>query len=213
MARTIRQLGGVNTLRNQHFRWQERQRTQAQRDITKGLFRTHIFGPTAVNFDTATVFPATPPPDDLARPFTCVCDIEVTGAAAAGVIIEIGDTSAGCGLLMSAGSLFGFGGGLLASDGVDVSVALGIGRRVQAAVAMIPGDGRLVLYLDGKAISRGVASGGAFLNSRIAAASGGGVAQVNGTLSARMPAVTTPTNFQLVSPVSIYVGQLPRNFV
>lgn len=215
MGRLITPIEPLDEL-GQHTYWKLREKTRQRRNLVSGLFRTHLLGPAPQNFVTATLFPSSTVPPTLERPCTFVVDVLITGASADGVVIEMGSSTHGMAITLGAGVIYGAAGGAGAevANGAHATFTPGVGRRLQVGLAVIPGPGvgTVYLFIDGKLVSKVQSTSTNFTGNAIAdVLSDGAIAQVNGTLTGRVPAVTVPTNFQIVSPVSIYVGQIPRH--
>jgi len=88
---------------------------------------------------------------------------------------------------------------------------LSVGERVQIAVAINPGTKKVGIYVNGhleaKATGVDQFTGGVYADS-----GDGRVNGINGTVTPRLVVDTTLANVAIVSPVSAYVGQLPRGF-
>jgi len=183
-----------------------RQRRLSLNDVMKGMFRT-LFLPLTPAAHSSALWPTR---NTL---YTIVAEIDVTAAAAAGVIFEIGSTVQGAGITMSAGALFAFAGNN-GTDGVDVTFTPAVGRRLWVALAISPGNGKIALYIDGKLQVRGTSSSGNFTSGLWAlAGTGAGIGQVDGTHNSRVTSVNTLSNVSMVSPVSFFSGQVPRGFL
>lgn len=185
--------------------YHSRERVRSLRDITTGLFRTLVLALDSGDFSNGQ-FGA------LTRPVTVVHWIEVTGASPSGVFWEIGSSSQGAGLSFDAGALVVAAGDGAGDGGVSVALS-GItqGERVQVAAAISPGSKRVAIYVNGyrEAYAVGVDpfTGGAYSDS-----GDGRVNGVNGTVTPRLGVATALSDAAIVSPVSVYVGQLPRGF-
>lgn len=195
-----------------------RSRSRSFRDPAKGLSRTHRFvGAAAMAvtpIDTDAVFPS------RTTSITFVTEIEITGAAEAGIVFEFGDSTTGIKLAISAGSIFVAAGDVAdvldVSAGADGSVALAalgsIGARVQLTVAVNPGTGQVRVWADDNVVIRANAPQQMF-NGWAAIEDGAfAAAQVTSSTQRGQAINGAPTNFDVVRPLDVFQGQLPRNF-
>lgn len=182
-----------------------RERVRSLRDVTKGLFRN-----LSLPLDSGTFL--TTQFGDRSRPIVVTQEIEVTGGSPSGVIWEIGSVTQGAGLSFNGGTLTAGAGDGVGNGGVTATLA-GItnGERVQVAVAINPGTQRIGIYVNGhlESFADGVS---AFTNGEYADSSDGQVNGVNGTATPRLVSTATLSDVSIVSPVSVYIGQLPRGF-
>lgn len=199
--------------REQAGYYHARSRSRSFRDPAKGLSRTHRFVGAAMAvtpIDTDGVFPS------RAVAVTFVTEIEITGAAEAGIVFEFGDSTTGIKLAISAGSIFIAAGDAVGNAGADGSVALtalgSVGARVQLTVAVNPGTGQVRVWADGDVVIR--ANAVAQMTNGWAAIEDGAFAAAQVTSSTqRGQAINgAPVNFDVVRPLDVFIGQLPRNF-
>jgi len=182
-----------------------RGRRMSLNDVSKGLFRTRFVPLTPANLVTAG-FPS------KTILYTVMAEITIDAAGAAGVIFEIGSTTHGAGITMSAGVLYMFAGSN-GDAGVDITFTPVIGRRLWVALALDPGNGRIGMYIDGKLQERKISVDTNFTGGAWAGTGDGAVGQVNGTHNSRVPSVNTLSNVSMVSPVSFFSGQIPRGLL
>ena len=189
-----------------------RNRRLALLDPSLGLHQTHSFPAGTTPIDVGASFPVRD------RPVTLALRLAATAAGATGVVLELGSSTSGVKVDVDAGSVFvaagdGSGGGGVGGS-FDASGLLGaVGRVIPVVLAISPGDGRIKLFVDGAAVLRldgGQAMGG---GAWAADSDGSYGAATVGTANTRASAVSAaPTNFELVSPLSVFVGQLPLQF-
>jgi hypothetical protein len=182
-----------------------RARVRSLRDITRGLFRSLVLPLDHGNFVAAQLGART-------QPITVVLELEISDTSPSGVVWEIGSSAQGAGLSFDAGVLRVGAGNATGTTGVATSLSgLSDGQRFQVAVAINPGTRRIGVYIDGhlEAFADGAL---AFPSGEYSDSGAGRVNGVNGTVTPRLVAATALTDVAIVSPVSIYVGQLPRGF-
>lgn len=182
-----------------------RGRRMSLADISKGLFRTRFIPLTPANLATAGF-----PSKNIL--YTVMAEITIDGAAAAGVIFEIGSTTHGAGITMDSGVLYMFAGSN-GNAGVDITFTPAVGRRLWVALAMDPGNGRIGMYIDGRLQERKISVDTNFTTGEWADTGDGAVGQVNGTHNDRVPSVNTLSNVSMVSQVSFFSGQVPRGLL
>lgn len=190
-----------------------RRQSLARRDLLRGLYWTHSLDGPSTTLDTDDLFP------DLTRPITFGTRIRVSGASATGIVFEFGDTTTGTKLGVSGGSLYlAAGSAGTAADGVDDSVALdalGVsGATLDIVVAINPALGRAWLWVDGDRKMRLTSTSGDFTNDRWAAAGSTGSLgdEDSADGSTQRPGATingAPSDFDVVAPLIVAVGQLP----
>lgn len=193
-----------------------RARTRSFRDPAKGLFRTHLIQDAldlpVATIDTDVLFPSR----DLA--ITLVTEIEVQGAGNSGIIWEFGSSAQGAKLAVdAAGSFFLAAGDDAGTDGVDGSVVAPglaeIGARFHLTVAFVPGAGLARMWIDGELVLR-LGDGTPFLNNEWADTEDGAFLSAHNTSSTQRGQTinAAPFDFIGVRPLSIFQGQIPRQF-
>lgn len=146
--------------------------------------------------------------------------VRITAAAAvAGLIFEIGDSTIGVGAWLGSQTL-GFHAG---EDGtvngatalLDNGAAWPDGLELELVFGVRPGDGRVRIWANGLEVARSVSSGGDFgvAEAWAAASNGSFAAVVQGTTPVDVVETGAPTNFAVIEPLSVYMGQVPRHFV
>lgn len=185
------------------------------------MFRTHrIYGGTAMavaNIDVANRFPV------RTRPTTFVTAIRITAGSVAGqhrgLIFEMGAATRGAALWIgdqTIGVHFGDAGTV---NGVTALFDRGaewpIGLEMELVAAIRPGTGRARLWANGREIARAQASAGT-LNTLQWSSNGGGsfAAAKQVAVVSDVPAASdkAPDGFQVIEPLSVYIGQVPRHF-
>lgn len=177
------------------------------------LRRTHSYAPGTTGIDMAA-FP------DRLRPITIITELVTTSTNPTGIICEFGGSGIGFLFGLAAGQSLEFGAGSAApaspqgAVGAVVVPALAVaGVGFHFAIAVDPGTGRVRVYHDGKIILRVDTSTG--MTSGWAGGDAGSVgAAPSGGFNPSTPSAVSgaPSGFELVAPLQMYNGQLPRNF-
>lgn len=192
MARSLtpRQSG---TDRRQAAGYYRRERRRSRVDPTHGLFRTHRFTEAQGAISTGTVFPGT-----LLSPVTFRVSVNITSTSAQGSIFGFGDATRGVSIsVIDVGDAIEVVAGGAAGNGVTLTVpgAFGQLRSYEIVVAIIPGTGSVLLWVDGKLIGSEQSANGTF--------GGGWTSAVNGGIGPL-------TGSSVVGELSVYVNQRPR---
>ena len=179
------------------------------------LFRTHqIVGSGAMavaNIDEAQFA-------SKSTPITFKTAIRITAAASvAGLLFELGDSTAGAGLWLGSQTLGFHAGAAGTVNGAtalfDNGAAWPDGLELDIVAAIRPGDGRVIIWGNGEELARSTASGGSFTSNLWASDSNGSfAAAVQGTTPADVLQTGAPTNFDVIEPLSVYLGSVPRQF-
>jgi hypothetical protein len=194
---------------NQALRFHSRERRRSHVGLP-GLFRTHFEGiPTspllATQYPTRNV------------PITFRTVIRITGAAPAGLIFEIGDATTAIAAWIDDTDVSLRAGDVPAADRAlatfDNGVSLPDTLELDLVFSVRPGDGRVRIWGNGQEIARDVASGGAFPNGWAASSNGAFAAAAVGALPADVAQTGAPSNFDVIEPLSVFVGQVPRHFI
>lgn len=163
------------------------------------------------SIDTGTIFPA------RLSPITFTTAIRITGAAPLGMVFSFGSSSRGCGLGINDRFVaFSAGGSTAGENGFALFnnvVTLPIGLELGLVASVNPGNGKVRVWANGNEIVRAVASSGDF-NGDWADTTAGAFAAVPpvspppglGTMN------QSPVDFEVIEPLSVYVGQIPRQF-
>ena len=178
---------------------------------TSGLFQTHSIGVSELVATTA-LFPV------RSSPVTFHARIKVTGATCQGLVCEFGGSARGVAIWVEPEKI-GFHAGVSGTAGgvdliYDRGAALPVGLEVDIVAACVPGNGEGRLWLDGIEVARGAATNGTFSSTWAATGDGSVGAAVQGTTVGIVPGASqvAPDSFALVSPLSVFVGQVPRHF-
>lgn len=188
-----------------------RRRALAHADPKLGLAGTHTFRAADSGFDVGDAFP------NRARAITVAVKVKRTASTARGIIIEFGNGTTGMALWIAgnnedivacagdvgAGGVTSTASNVLQTDGQTASVVFSV----------IPGSGEFRLWVNGKLRDRDAAATTPLPNGW-AADSAGGIGEVSGTASDRIPAgdKITLVGAAMISPVTVYDGQRPRHF-
>jgi len=189
------------------------------------MFRNmRIFGDTVMavaNIDTNARFPSR---TGVITFKTAIRILEGTGVGSdehRGLVFEFGDAAIGAALWVG-DSTIGFHAG---EDGTvngatalfDNTVELPETLELELLCAVRPGDGRVRMWGNGTELARSTASSNTFgaLGTWTAAADGSFAAAKQGAVVADVPAVSdqAPSGFQVIEPLSVFVGKVPRHFV
>ena len=196
-----------------YFHSRERRKSLAG---TPELHRTHrIFGDTvmAVAPIAAALFPVR---DTL---ITFKTAIRITAAAPTGLVFEFGSSSRGVAIWVDNNLLRVRAGSAATFDRARATfnntVDFPVGLEMEIVAAVRPGDGRVRLWGNGRELARDTSVNGNFGSpSDWAASSAGSFATaVQGSTPADVDQTGAPTNFEVIEPLSVYVGQIPRHFV
>lgn len=204
---------------NQAFRFHSRERRRSLLGMPEMHRTHHIFGASmaVAALDTDAIFPA------RSTLVTFLTAIRITDNAGEhrGLVFEFGDTARGAALWIE-DERIGFHAGATGTvDGADAifdnTAELPVGLELSLVVAVRPGDGRIRMWGNGTEIARGVASGGDFGPGDWAAIEDGSFASAPATgVVPDVPAtsrVAPDDGFEVIEPLSVYVGQVPRHFV
>lgn len=185
------------------------------------MHRTHeIFGVTVMevaSITTTAVFP------DRSAPVTFRTTIRITadGSVATehrGVVFEFGGTGRSATLFVGDQTIGWLSGG--ASGSGDVATALfddgselKAGREFDITVSAIPGDGRVRIWGNGKELARATNANGT-MNGDWADGGAGTFAALPGSFHPDIPAASQsgPDGFEVIAPLSVFIGQMPRRF-
>lgn len=212
MVETVQPLKELNEL-EQAALFHTRESTRGRRDPTKELFRTALLGVQDAAVDTGAFFP------DRDRPVTFATEIETSGATPSGNIFEFGDSTSGIQLGLNDDTLsFAAGNGAAGTDGIDDSIIVPslaiVGARHHLVVAVNPGQGKGRVWINGILALRVQNDPAvALLNGVWASNAMGAIADAqNGTSNLRVTDNAAPSNFALVKPFTVFMGQVPRQF-
>lgn len=166
------------------------------------------------SIDTGEIFPVRD------RLITFLTAIRITDNAGEhrGIVFEFGDSTTATALWIGDETIGFHSGDAGTTDGAtalfDNGAELPVGLELRLIAAVRPGDGRVRLYGNGREIARGEASGGS-ASPWAADSAGAFAAAVQGTVVADVPAISqgAPAGFEVIEPLSVYQGQVPRHFV
>lgn len=194
--------------------YHSRERVRSLRNVVAKLHRTHRIELGTSGIDTGAIFPL------RTRPITFRTIVDVTGLAA-GVVFEFGNATAGVKMSLNLGNIGFAAGSGAGDDGVGVTAAVG-GRfavssgsvRSELVAAVNPGTQKVRVWIDGEEAVRGESpdpwpSGewGTDDDGSVGAAASG-----TGSNNRAQSTTVAPSNFALVAPLEVFVGQLPRGF-
>lgn len=206
MGRLLRQ-HGVRGAAAQAAHFAARERRNAVRDPSAGLFQTHTFGPLD-SFDSTAVFP------DTERPLTVAVDVQLTDVNANGVVFATGGLTWGAAfalditnsrLILAAGDGRGGNAGVTALfTGFDFAV-----RLHRFVFAFSPGRRTANLWWDGRLVAAAISAVDPF---ELHDGDGGAFARINADVSLRLSAEASfdLTDAAIVGRPRCYYGQVPR---
>ena len=224
MAETVTPLKALDE-REQAIQYHRRQRALSHRDLMRGLFRTHAFDWPAGDIGAATYF------GGRDRPITFTTRIEITAGSPNGMVLEIGNTSAGMFLALDSANgtieagaggnnIHGGASGTYTPPGLDT-----VGARFALALSLHPALGVVELWVNGEsgfaAQTSGLASDDHFTDRVWAPERSNSVGnfgqrdpdgRVNTLISHGPTLNVDPSGFALIEPLSAFQGQLPRFF-
>lgn len=195
----------------QELAYNARERRRGHVDPGLGLFLTHRFRASDSGFDVGDAFP------DRNRPITFAVDVRRNDTGARGIVFEAGNDTTGLAIwIPSGGTDVSACAGNSGENGVTVTaenVLATDGQIARVVFSVIPGSGQARIWTNGELRGRGVSDAGV-LPSGWAADSLGGIGEVQGSVSPRVPAGDriTLVNASIVSSVSVFRGQRPRQF-
>lgn len=194
---------------NQALRFHSRERRRSLAGVPE-LFRTLL-----LPIPTAAIPVGSFPVRDVLVTFWTA--IRITGATPAGLIFEVGDgTTAIAAWLNDTDIQLRAGGSAAADRGLatfDNTVSLPDTLELDLVFAVRPGDGRVRIWGNGNEIARDTASGGEFPAGWAADSLGAFAAAANGALPADVLQTGAPSDFDVIQPLSVFVGQVPRHFI
>lgn len=208
MVEQLRPLKSLDE-REQAIYFHSRERRRSLAGVPE-LFRTHRFG----DIPTASLPAAAFTQRD--RLVTFWTSIRVTGATPQGLIFELGDATTAVAAWITDTTI-----NLRAGDaGDDASLAtysqgggLPDTLELDLVFAVRPGDGRTRIWGNGREIARQQAVNGQLPNGWAAGSDGAFAAAAQGALPADVTQTGAPSDFAVIQPLSVYVGQVPRQFV
>ncbi len=197
-----------------YFHSRERRRSLAG---IPELYRTHrLFGSGVMNltFDGSAIFPSA----NLA-PVTFKTAIRIADNATArsGLVFESSDATGGTAMWLTNTTIEVVSGDDSGNDNVSMTfdnvAQLPANLELDLVLSINPGTGSARLWANGNEIARGTSVSGDLGTFGWTVGNNGAFAQAaNGAVPAGVTA-TAPTNFAVIEPLSVYVGQKPRQFV
>ena len=204
-ATPLKQLDAVEQAAYFHSR--ERRRSLAG---VVEMFRTRFYA-----IPTTSVLATEFPSRDVL--FTFKTAIRITTGASTGLLFELGDATTAIAAWVTDTTINFRAGNAAADDrGIatfDNTVALPTDLELDLVFAVRPGDGRVRIWGNGNELARGVAANGQLPAGWAASSNGAFAAAAVGPLPADVTVTTAPANLEVIEPLSVYVGQVPRHFV
>lgn len=193
-------------------------RKKARAGFSQNFLTHNIHGSAGIGvtpLDTDALFP------DRSVPIMFQTRIRIQAGTSQGLIFELGSSTRGAAAWVEPNGI-----GLVAGDGVvandrasavwDLGAALATDREFLLTFAIIPGAGKVRLWNYGIRQANGVAVSNDFGPGDWADTEDGSFASaVVGTVMADVPVGSriAPSNFVVIEPLRVYVGQIPRNYV
>lgn len=201
--------------REQAVRFYNRERRRSLAGIPR-LFRTlQLRG--ATDIPVANIATATFPTRDSEITFKTAIRIADNTDPRTGLIFEFGSSAAGLAIWIENDAI-GFRAGGTGDDGVagtfDNVAQWPATLELEIVAAVRPGLGLVALWLNGEEVIKAQSVNETFTNGEWAASSAGSfAAAAQGTIPADVVQSGAPTNFEVIEPMSVYVGQRPRQFL
>lgn len=143
--------------------------------------------------------------------------VRITGATPAGLIFELGDATTAIAAWIDGGDISFRAGDALAADRALATFTQGPplpnGLELDLVFAVRPGDGRVRIWGNGTEIARDTAANGQLPNGFAAASNGAFAAAAVGALPADVTQTGAPSDFDVIQPLSVFRGQVPRHFI
>ncbi len=200
-----------------HFHSRERRRSLAG---IPELFRTHRFAGTTsmavASIASSTIFPDAVNIGDVT--FKTVIEIANNADARSGLIFEFSDAAGGIALFLTDTTLVARAGSVSAAEiataAFDNSVQWPATLQLELVVAVRPGLGLLGIFTNGALAIRDQSSGGDLGSvGWVSGAEGSFAAAADTAVPADVSVDTAPANFSVIKPLSIFVGQSPRQLL
>ncbi len=135
-----------------------------------------------------------------------------------GLVFEIGDSAAGVAIWLDDTTVNAHAGedGIVTGANVvhDNTVELPVGLELSLVLAVRPGDGRFILWGNGEELDRSQATDLDFDTAGEWASSSPGsfAAVVQGTTISDVAQTGAPSGFEVIEPLSVYMGVVPTHF-
>lgn len=135
-----------------------------------------------------------------------------------GLVFELGDSVAGIALWLDDTTINAHAGEAGAVTGAtatyDNTVELPEGLELNIIIAIRPGNGQIIMWGNGTELARSQASALDFDAGEWASASPGSFASaVQGTIVADVTQTGAPSGFEVIEPLSVFSGSVPRQFI
>lgn len=202
--------------RGQAAQFHRRERRRSHANVPK-LYRTHrLVGSGQIG--VATVDPSSIFSGRELSPVTFKTAIQISDNASTreGLVFEFSDASGGTALFLSDTTMVAVSGDDAGNDNLSITfdnvVQLPAGAKFDVILALSPGLGRGELWLNGHSVANGVTTSGDFGSIGWFSGDNGSFASAaNGAVPAGVSALA-PQNFSVIEPLSVYIGQIPRQF-
>lgn len=143
--------------------------------------------------------------------------IRITGALPVGLIFELGDATTAIAAWVNDTTINLRAGDSLAADRglATFTQAGGLPDTLELDLvfAVRPGDGRVRIWGNGLEIARDTAANGQLPNGWAASSNGAFAAAAVGALPADVTQTGAPSDFDVIQPLSVFMGQVPRHFI
>lgn len=143
--------------------------------------------------------------------------VRIGAGSPLGLVFEFGSSTRGCGVAINGATIILTAGGLtteVATATFDNGSVLPEGLELELVCALRPGDGRVRLWGNGQEIARATASSDSFGGDWADANAGSFAQSAAGTCPAALTAANSdPANFEVIEPLSVYIGSVPQHFV
>lgn len=143
--------------------------------------------------------------------------VKRTAASPTGIILEFGSATVGLAIWFAVadGKIYAAAGDAGAADGVTLAgIAPPQDQIIRIVFSVIPGSGKARLWVNGRLVAAGEATGGSLPNGW-ADTGGGAIGAVETTVTTRVPAAdrVTLANAAILSPANAFQNQQPRQFI
>ena len=210
MPETLQPLKALNEL-EQAVLFHARERRKSLAGVPE-MFRTHqIFGGTVMT--VASIATATFPVRTGEVTFKTAIRFSDNTSTRTGLIFEFGSSTAGVAIWIEDQQI-GFRAGGLGDNGALATFANGAqwpaGLELDIVASVRPGLGIIEIWLNGQTVLK--AQSDAF-TQWAASSEGSFAAAVQGTTPSDVVQTGAPSNFAVIEPLSVYIGQRPRQMV
>ena len=165
---------------------------------------------------SSTVFPGAAKVGDVT--FKTAIEIADNTSARSGLIFELSDAAGGIALYLTDTTLVARAGSVSAAEiataSFDNVVQWPATLQLELVVAVRPGHGVLGIFANGALAVRAQSSGGDLgVVGWVSGAEGSFAAAANTAVPADVTVTTAPANFAVIEPLSVFVGQPPRQLL